>query len=105
MTNPYESSAIESGTNMPHLNCPELYQPLSKWMTIPVGLIVGGIGSGFFAFVLALLFFVLLGQMIGFTFLDQLWVYGLPILLLSGVDIVPNRAVSFSCQSCAVGTT
>jgi len=82
MTNPYESSAVESGTNMPLLRYSELYQPLSKWLTIFVGLIVGGIGAGFFTGVLALLFVGLLGEMIGFTYLDSLLIYGLPILSL-----------------------
>ena len=80
--NPYESSTVESATNRPFLRCSEIYPPLSKWMTIPVGVIVGGIGSGFFA--LALLFVVLLGQMIRFTVPNQLLVIGLPILSLPG---------------------
>lgn len=79
MTNPFESSAVESA-----MNRSEIHPPLSKWMTIPIGVIVGGIGSGFFAGVLAILFVVLLGQMIGFTMLDQLLVIGLPLLALPG---------------------
>ena len=85
MINPYESSAVESATNRLFPRCSEIHPPLSKWMTIPIGVIVGGIGSGFFAGVLAILFvFPPLGLMLGFRMLDQLLVYGLPLLSLPG---------------------
>ena len=83
MTNPYESSAAES-MNRPFLTSSEIRVPLSKWVTIPVGVFIGGIGSGFFAGVLAILFVCMLGSMFGFRMLDQLLVIGLPLLVLPG---------------------
>ena len=83
MTNPYESSAAEP-THSPFLTSSEILAPLSKWVTIPLGIFIGGIGSGFFACVLAILFVCVLGGMFGFRMLDVLWVYGLPLLVLPG---------------------
>lgn len=83
MTNPYESSAAES-INRPFITSSETIAPLSKWVTIPVGVFIGGIGSGFFAGVLAIVFVCMLGSMFGFRMLDQLLVIGLPVLVLPG---------------------
>lgn len=84
MTNPYESSAVKSATNKPNLRGPELYPPLRRWLTIPVGIILGGISAGVIASVFAIIFVVILGRLFGFVMIDSLLVFILPLLSLPG---------------------
>lgn len=84
MTPPCENPVARLESHATHVRGLEPRPSVSRWITIPVGIIVGATGAGLIAGILAVIFVLILGRWLGFVMIDTLLVFGLPLLSVPG---------------------
>ncbi len=85
VNNPFQRPAGDEAQEAPRCESPDLRLPLSKWFTIPLGAIAGGLLAGVVAGALAMIVLIPPWRgLFGFSEFDVLLVFGLPVLAIPG---------------------